>query len=66
LSTVEERLTALEKRQIQIAKGLVFLAKVLKRQLDLGPSEGGFGLAMDEEDQLDWLDELETDTDDED
>jgi hypothetical protein len=65
LSTIDERLTALENRQVQIIKGLLFLAKVLRNHLDLGPSEGGFNLGADEEDQLDWLDELETNVDDE-
>jgi hypothetical protein len=63
LSTIEERLTALEERQAQIIKNLLFLAKVFRRELDLGRSEGGFGLSRDEEDQLDWLDEIETDVD---
>jgi hypothetical protein len=56
--TTEERILTLEKRQIEMAKALVRLAKILKSlHPDSDITEGGFGLGEDEEDQID---ELET------
>jgi hypothetical protein len=63
--TIEERLTLVEKRQLEMTKALVRLAKILKSlHPDSDITEGGFGLTPDEENQLDDED-LYSDEDDE-
>ena len=62
------RLASLETRVSRLEETLAVLLGILRtmaESLDLGSEdEGGFGLSKDESDQLDWLDELETDVDD--
>ncbi len=64
-----DRLSALETRVTRLEATLKVLLRILRtmaKSLDLEPDEGGFGLSKDEEDQLDWLDELELDVDEDD
>jgi hypothetical protein len=63
-----DRLTALETKVSRLEatlKALLGILRTMAKSLETGPDEGGFGLSKDESDQLDWLDELETDADEE-
>ncbi len=62
----EDRLTALETKVSRLEatfKVLLGILRTMAKSLNLESDEGGFGLSKDESDQLDWLDELETDVD---